>query len=112
MLIDVVKFRFKRAFRRFGRIWGGYSEALHLESSCYSPREIREAFGEHFEITCRRGYSIIFPAWYRVRWALRMGRKASDLLWDADRILNRTPAWCLGEYALYSFRIRQTGGAE
>jgi hypothetical protein len=35
-----------------------------------------------------------------------LGRKFTDLLWKADRVLNRTPAWCLGEYALYSFKVK------
>lgn len=106
MLIDLVKFRFKRAFRRVGEIWGGYSEVHHLESRCFSPREIRTAFGDYFQITRCRGYSILYPAWYRVHWVFRLGRKISEILWSADRILNHTPAWCLGEYALYCFRVK------
>jgi ubiquinone/menaquinone biosynthesis C-methylase UbiE len=106
MLIDMVKFRFKRAFRRVREIWGGYSEAKFLESRCFSPRDIKAAFGNDFQITRRRGYSILYPAWYRVHWVGRLGRKMSDILWKADRILNYTPAWCLGEYALYSFRVK------
>lgn len=106
MLVDLLKCRFRRAFRRVRKTWGGYSEVHRLESRCFSPREIKRAFGDDFQITRCRGYSILYPAWYRVRWTYRLGRKISDVLWNADRILNHTPAWCLGEYALYNFRIK------
>ncbi len=106
VFVALAKFRFKRVFRRMGETWGGYSDEHYLESRCFSPREIGKAFERDFEITHRRGYSILYPAWYRVHLAFRFGRRISDLLWEADRILNHTPAWCLGEYALYSFRVR------
>ncbi len=106
MLIDLARLRFKRAFRRVRKIWGGYSEAKYLESRCFSPREIRKAFGVDFHLTRTRGYSILYPAWYRVHWVSRFGRKISDILWKADRLLSRTPAWCLGEYALYTFKVK------
>ena len=106
MVIDLLKFRFRRAFRRVRTIWGGYSETNRLESRCFSPGQIKRAFGEDFEITRRRGYSILYPAWYRSHLAHRLGTKISDVLWNADRVLSRTPAWCLGEYALYSFRVK------
>jgi ubiquinone/menaquinone biosynthesis C-methylase UbiE len=102
MLIDLVKFRFKRSIRRVQKIWGGYSDAKPLESRCYSPREINKAFGKDFYITRTR----LYPAWYRVHWVSRFGRRISDFLWDADRILSHTPAWCLGEYALYTFKVK------
>lgn len=105
-LIHILKLRFQRAFRRFRKDWGGYSDLYHLESRCFSPREIREAFGDHFQLIHTRGYSILFPAWYRVPLAHRLGRRLCDFLWDIDRILSNTPAWCLGEYALYTFRAR------
>ena len=107
MLFGLLKFKFRRAFRRIRKIWGGYSDLHHLESRCFSPREIRKAFGNQFEMTHRRGYSILYPAWYRVHWVSRLGGKISDILWNADRILNHTPAWCLGEYALYSFKVKE-----
>jgi len=106
MLISLLKFRFKRAFLRLRKIWGGYSPQYHLKSRCLSPAEIRKAFGADFSITHSRGYSILYPAWYRLHWTYRLGRRICDALWQADRLLNRTPAWCLGEYALYSFKAR------
>jgi SAM-dependent methyltransferase len=106
MLIDLLKFRFRRAFRRSREIWGGYSEANPIESRCFSPRNIKKAFGDDFVITRTKGYSILYPAWYRVHLISRLGRRLSDILWNADRVLSRTPAWCLGEYALYSLRAK------
>ena len=106
MLVGLLKLKFKRVFRRIRRVWGGYSEVQLLESRCFSPREIAKAFGDDFEITRSRGFSILYPAWYRVHLVFRLGRKISEILWHADRILNHTPAWCLGEYALYSFRVK------
>jgi ubiquinone/menaquinone biosynthesis C-methylase UbiE len=106
MLVHLLKFRFAQAFRRFRTIWGGYSDLKHLESRCLSPRDINRAFGDDFVVTHSRGYSILYPAWYRASWTYRLGRRISEALWNADRVLNHTPAWCLGEYALYSFRVR------
>ena len=106
MLIDLAKFRFTRAFKRIRKIWGGYSDVNHLESRCFSPREIKKAFRGNFHLIRTRGYSIIYPAWYRVHLVSRLGAKISDILWNADRVLSRTPAWCLGEYALYTFKVK------
>ena len=106
VLINLLKLKPGRAFRRFRDVWGGYSELYHLESRCFSPWEIKKAFGDDFHLTRRQGYSILYPAWYRSNWIQRFGKKFTDLLWRADGILNRTPAWCLGEYALYSFRAK------
>lgn len=106
MLVHLLKFRFDQAFRRFRDIWGGYSDLKRLESRCLSPEDISRAFGDDFQITLRKGYSILYPAWYRANWTSRFGTKISNALWDADRVLNHTPAWCLGEYALYTFRAR------
>jgi len=95
-----------KSFPEIPKGLGWLLDQYHLESRCFSPREIRQAFGDRFKITRTRGYSILFPAWYRVHLAQRLGRRVCDFLWDIDRILSLTPAWCLGEYALYSFRAR------
>ncbi len=105
--IHLLKLRPQKAFRRFRDVWGGYSEQKHLESRCYSPREIISAFGDDFALTDRQGYSILYPAWFRPNWIKRLGRRLTDLLWSADRLLNRTPAWSLGEYALYTFKVKE-----
>lgn len=106
MLIDLLRFRFKRASKRLREVWGGYSDIHQIESRCFSPRDIMKAFGNDFRLIRSKGYSILYPAWYRVHWVLRLGRKISDVLWNADRMLNQTPAWSLGEYALYTFRVK------
>jgi ubiquinone/menaquinone biosynthesis C-methylase UbiE len=106
MIIDLIRFRFRRAFRRLRTIWGGYSDVHLLESRCFSPRQIKNAFGNDFQLIRSRGYSILYPAWYRTHWTRRLGSRICDLLWEADRMLSHTPAWCLGEYALYSFRVK------
>jgi len=106
MLLNLARFRVKRAFKRLHTVWGGYSDKHHLESRCFSPRQIRQAFGRDFRVTRRKGYSILYPAWYQVNWIQRFGRKLCAFLWDTDQVLNLTPAWCLGEYALYVFESR------
>jgi ubiquinone/menaquinone biosynthesis C-methylase UbiE len=105
-LIHLLKGRFGRAFKRFRKDWGGYSDSHHLESRCFSPWEIRRAFGGHFRITQSKGYSILYPAWYRDGLAHRFGTKLCNALWKADKALSHTPAWCLGEYALYTFKTK------
>jgi SAM-dependent methyltransferase len=106
MLANLARFRFRRAFKRLHRVWGGYSDTHHLDSRCFSPREIRRAFGRDFRITGRKGYSIVYPAWYQLNWIRRYGQKLCSLLWDTDQVLNLTPAWSLGEYALYCFEAK------
>jgi ubiquinone/menaquinone biosynthesis C-methylase UbiE len=107
LVINLLRLRPRRAFKRLQANWGGYSEVHHLDSRCFSPGEILNAFGSHFQLTRRQGYSILYPPWYWANWARRLGRRLCDMLWMADRMLNRTPAWCLGEYALYSFRTKR-----
>ncbi|MBM3421218.1 MAG: class I SAM-dependent methyltransferase [Bacteroidetes bacterium] len=106
IIIHLLRFRPQMAFRRFRDVWGGYSDLKFLESRCLSPQQVRRAFGSHFTSTGKRGYSILYPAWYRYGWRDKMGRRVSDFLWKTDKILSSTPAWCLGEYALYSFRTK------
>jgi ubiquinone/menaquinone biosynthesis C-methylase UbiE len=109
IVINLLKFRFDRAFRRVRRvrkIWRGYSDSHYLKCRCFSPWEIKKAFDDDFQLTSSKGYSILYPAWYRSHLFKRFGPRLSAALWDIDRILNHTPAWCLGEYALYSFKVR------
>jgi hypothetical protein len=64
---------------------------------------VDRAFGRGGELIRRRGLCVTHPAWYRKHLAAKAGRKA-EYLWELDRWLNRTPAWSLGEYALYVYR--------
>jgi SAM-dependent methyltransferase len=107
MLINLIKLRFSKAMRRNKSIWGGYSPKKFLPSKCLSPSEIRRAFAGHFRVTKQRGYSILFPAWYRNHWIKRFGHRISHGLWEADKMLNKTFLRDYGEYALYEFRRRE-----
>jgi ubiquinone/menaquinone biosynthesis C-methylase UbiE len=103
---SLVRGKFRRAFARLQDVWGGYATARNLESRCYAPADIQAAFGSHFSIKTQRGYSILYPAWYRHEsWVKRFPRLC-ETLWAADRALNVTPCWRFGEYALYVLRAR------
>ncbi len=101
ILLPFIKGRWKIAFKRLRKNWGGYSPHRHLDSKCYTPRDIKKAFVD-FKVVKRIGYSIIHPAWYQNHLALKLGKKM-DWLWKIDEFLNKTPAWCLGEYTLFIF---------
>ena len=106
--VGLVRGQWKRAFRKLGTVWGGYSLDRPLPSRCVTPREVHRAFGRGGRMSKRRGFSIAYPAWYRSRWLPRLGR-TSQWLWELDRWLNRTPAWSTGEYTLYVFRKNSDG---
>jgi SAM-dependent methyltransferase len=103
--LGLLRGRWHGAFARLGDAWGGYGPDSGLAGRCVSPREVRRAFGRGGDLTRRRGFSITYPAWYRVGLLRRLGR-AGPWLWELDRRLSRTPAWSLGEYALYVYRKR------
>ena len=108
-LYGLLRFRWRKAFARLRPVWGGYANERTLESRCFSPRQIRSGFGPEFEFVHRRGYCLLYPAWYRnPRWVDRHPG-LSEWLWRGDRFLNRTPLWPLGEYALYVLRSRPAG---
>ncbi len=102
MVLEMMKFRFRKAFSRLKKIWGGYSPSQYLPSRCYSPKEIKEAFSR-FILRKRKGYSIIHPAWYYHNLNRKI-RPLSRWLWKADRLLNKTPLWSIGEYTLFVFQ--------
>ncbi len=101
----LLTFRWRRAFARWRRVWGGYANDRSLESRCYSPRQVRRAFAPLLRNVHTEGFSILHPAWYRDKWVKRYPRFC-DWLWRADRFLSRTPFWCFGEYGLYVFKPR------
>jgi len=101
MLVQSLKFNFKLAAARLRKDWGGYSPDRHLSSRCYSPKEIKKAFGE-FQLLERKGYSIVYPAWYNYRkWLKALPR--TNGRWKADALLQKTFLWSKGEYTLYVF---------
>jgi len=103
--IGLARGRWRRAFARLADTWGGYGPTRRLESRCVSPRQVRSAFGGQGELIATRGFCITYPAWYRLDLLRRLGR-VGPWLWELDRLLDATPAWSLGEYALYTFRKR------
>ncbi len=102
---NVMRLRWRRAVSRLRRTWPGYAPQRPLPSRCRSAREVIQAFSHHFEVQRRRGYSIVFPAWFRHRFLPTQGR-LGRVLWRIDALLNRTPFWNLGEYTLYVFKPR------
>ncbi len=102
MLIEFLKLRFRAAFSRHKKEWGGYSPSLYLPSKCYNPGRIQKAFSR-FHLVRRKGYCIVHPAWY-YHGLNRLLRKFSPWLWKADHLLNKTLLWAWGEYTLFVFQ--------
>jgi ubiquinone/menaquinone biosynthesis C-methylase UbiE len=98
ILLDLLRFRIKKALARLKPVWGGYSPGQFLASSCYTPKQITMAF-EGMEKLKRRGFCIVHPAWYFTT-INRKIRRLSRYLWNIDKLLNKTPAWRFGEYIL------------
>lgn len=92
--------RFDKAFERIRNRWRGYSDHRKIPTRPYSSKDIYTSFGKVFQITRKRGYSILYPAWYRSHLLPRLGGLA-EVLWKADRFLAHTPFWNTGEYSLY-----------
>lgn len=102
MFVQSLKLNFRVALARLKKDWGGYSPDRHLASRCYSPREIRKAFAR-FTLVERKGYSILYPAWYNYRkWLGKLHK--TDGNWNTDGALQKTFLWSKGEYTLFVFR--------
>ncbi|MCF8228938.1 MAG: class I SAM-dependent methyltransferase [Bacteroidales bacterium] len=102
MVVQSLKLNFKTAFARLKKEWGGYSVDRHLPSKCYSPVEIRKSFVD-FELMEKKGYSILFPAWYNFKKFLNQQEKINKH-WKKDQQLQNTHWWSKGEYTLFVFR--------
>lgn len=102
ILLPAVKLKFKIATQRLNKIWGGYSPVKYLESRCYSYKDIKKAFNK-FEVVEKRGFSILYPAWYDNRFTIKYP-KITNFFWKVDLLLQKTPFWNLGEYTLYIFK--------
>ena len=100
-VIELLKLRFRAAFARHKKEWGGYSPTQYLPSRCYTPRTIRKAFSR-FSLVRQKGYSIVHPAWY-YHGLNRLVSRASPYLWKTDQMLNKTFLWSWGEYTLFVF---------
>ncbi len=103
---NLLRLRPSRALARITGSWAGYSPGRPLASSARSAREVRRAFAPEFSCIEARGYSIVYPAWYRHRF-LPVDGRLGHLLWRIDQLLNHTPFWNLGEYTLYIFKRRE-----
>ena len=106
LIWNMLRLRPRRALARITGNWAGYSPARPLASSARSAREVRRAFAPEFRCIKARGYSIVYPAWYRHRFIPVKGW-LGRLLWRIDVLLNHTPLWNLGEYTLYVFKRRE-----
>ncbi|MCQ4142452.1 class I SAM-dependent methyltransferase [Chryseobacterium sp. EO14] len=98
----LIKLKFSTAFKRLRKVWGGYSPTQFLPSKCYSSMEIKRYF-DKFRIIEKRGYSILYPAWYENRITQKFPNLV-ERLWKMDKLLQRTPFWNFGEYSLYVFK--------
>jgi hypothetical protein len=92
-----------RAAARFTDRWHGYAPQSPLDASLYFPRQIESSFAPAFRLERREGFSILYPAWYRASRFAEQGALVRAL-WIADRALNRTPLWSVGEHLLYVMR--------
>jgi SAM-dependent methyltransferase len=104
--LHLLRGRPARAWARLGNRWRGYSESTPLDARLYFPRRVRAAFAAvGFSVERREGLSIVYPAWYRAH-RFRPDGAAVRALWMGDRLLNRTPLWCLGEHLVFELRAR------
>lgn len=97
--------RFDKAFERITNRWRGYSDHRKIPSRPYSAGDIRRAFGPDFALGYRRGFSLLYPAWYRSHLLPKLGGTA-EKLWRLDNLLAKTPLWNTGEYSLYEMRMK------
>ncbi|MEJ2596394.1 MAG: class I SAM-dependent methyltransferase [bacterium] len=102
MLVQLLKLNFKTAFARLKREWGGYSPNRHLPSRCYSASQIMKIFRQ-FNLLEKKGYSIIFPAWYNPQ-KLKGKPEKMKQLWEKDQQIQGTFLWSKGEYILFVFK--------
>jgi ubiquinone/menaquinone biosynthesis C-methylase UbiE len=102
MALELIKFKWEKAFARLKPIWGGYSPGHYLASFCYSPEKIRSAFSG-LTVLKRKGFCIVHPAWYFTRINQKIGR-LGNILWTIDQGLDKTFMWRFGEYALIVFK--------
>ncbi len=100
MLFYSLRFKFNKAFSRM-RNWKGYSPYKELPSKPLSYGDVKEFF-KGWKILFKKGYSILYPAWYRYH---RFDPRKIEILWKLDEMLNKTFLWRFGEYALYVLKF-------
>jgi SAM-dependent methyltransferase len=92
-----------RALARVTDRWRGYAEQTPLPAWLYFPGQLEARFGATFPVVRREGFSILYPAWYRAH-RFREDGAVVRASWLADRALNRTAMWAMGEQLLYVLR--------
>ncbi|MEX2632928.1 MAG: class I SAM-dependent methyltransferase [Balneolales bacterium] len=97
--------RFDKAFERIFNKWQGYSDQRKIPSKPYSRKDIINAFSDEFKITGHRGYSILYPAWYRSH-LLKKLKGGAEWLWKIDNFIAKTPFRNTGEYSLYTMKVK------
>lgn len=100
----MLRLRWQKAWARATNNWRGYAPNRPLQSYCRSTHEIIRAFSPHANCIFRKGYSILYPAWYRHRFIPIEGT-LGNILWRLDSLVNYTPFRDLGEYNLYVFQL-------
>jgi SAM-dependent methyltransferase len=101
--LHLLRGRLGPAVARFTDRWRGYSQQTPLQASLYFPRQIEARFAPAFQVERREGFSIVYPAWYRAD-RFQPNGALVRALWIADRVLNHTPLWSVGEHLLYVLR--------
>lgn len=102
-VMHLLRGRVRSAAARFTNRWRGYSPQSPLDARLYFPRQIEARFAPAFQVERREGFSILYPAWYRAE-RFQPNGAVVRALWIADRALNRTPLWSVGEHLLYVLR--------
>jgi SAM-dependent methyltransferase len=101
--IHLARGRFQLALARLRNRWRGYADEKPVQARLYFARQLAQQFARSFRVERREGYSIVYPAWYRAARFREQGAMVRAL-WLADRLLNRTPLWSVGEHLLYVLR--------
>ena len=105
MLAYLRRLKFKKAFERLKRTWWGYSENYMLRSQTYYGPQILKVFNK-FNLLYKRGYSIVYPAWFQDRIVQKLGGFA-EKIWQLDGFLSKTPFWSWGDYVLLVFEKKE-----
>jgi SAM-dependent methyltransferase len=98
--VHLLRGRVAHGLARWRNRWRGYSDAKPLHASLYFAHQIVRHLAPGFRVVRREGFSIVYPPWYRVD-RFRTDSALVRALWLADRALNRTPLWSMGEHLLY-----------
>lgn len=102
IVFNLFRLKWKTAFSRLQKVWGGYSPSKSIPSRCYTPNQINQTYGS-FKLISQKGYCIVHPAWFYQKLNTKLGR-LKKYLWKIDMKLNKSCFRRFGEYSLYIFR--------